>query len=128
MLKSFPILVPTVAIALLTSCSQGTKPPDCNESSDLTIAGQAIPSDFVKNLSATLGPTPDVNENRVREAVQQARSSFPKATPAEIIDLLASAYCPSIDPGGILNREPQRSIQSNFVDNVDAIISGGPAI
>ena len=127
MLKSFSILVSAVSLSLLVSCSHGTKPPNCNESADLTIAGQGIPSDFIKNLSATLGPTPDMDENRISEAIEQVRSRFLLATPDEILDFLASAYCPSIDPGGILNREQQKSIQSNFIGNVDAIISGEPA-
>tara|TARA_R110000824_G_scaffold237486_10_gene426277 strand:+ start:1667 stop:2068 length:402 start_codon:yes stop_codon:yes gene_type:complete len=121
-MKTAAISAYVASALLLASCSQGTKPPRCNEAADLTIAGQQVSTDFVGTIASTLGLTPNIEENQIKEAAQQVQLKYPEATQDETIDLLAAAYCPSIDPRGLLSAKQQETIQAGFVENVNAIV------
>ena len=121
--KNF-LLIVLAGTLMLAACGQESKSLDCQESADLSISGSAVSPDFVARISSLLGPTPNVDENQMREAAQQVRIKFPKASQDEIVDLLAAAYCPSIDPHGMMSRAEQDTVQSGFVDTANRIVSG----
>ena len=110
-MKTAAISAYVASALLLASCSQGTKPPRCNEAADLTIAGQQVSTDFVGTIASTLGLTPNIEENQIKEAAQQVQLKYPEATQDE-----------TIDPRGLLSAKQQETIQAGFVENVNAIV------
>jgi hypothetical protein len=125
--KIYNIIGMLIATAAISACGQNTRPPKCDDFSAPTIAGKPVSTDFINAVEKALGPVPEIDLENLDEAIQMVRSKFPNASDSEIVDLLIIAYCPSVDPIGILETEQQEGIKSGFVRDVKAKLKADAA-
>lgn len=106
----------------LVGCESATKKSACPEFASLTISGQPIPKSFVDGIQLVLGE--NASQNQILEAAGMVRGKYAKATPDEIVDLLAAANCSRIS--GLISADDQKQTQLDFVERADSILADSP--